>query len=165
MAADEVEMRIGRSKDIYDGARPSGNSVAALNLLRIGRITGSEELGAKADRLFKAFSGQVSPGPVAFSQLMCAVDFNVGPSYEIVIAGINGSEDSHRMLQSLRSLFAPNKVVIFRPDGESPPIVKIAEFTAPQTSLDGKATAYVCLNYACLLPTTDPDVMLAAIKP
>ena len=65
------------------------------------------------------------------------------------------------MLKALRSRFVPNKVVLFRPTGPaSSDVVKLAPFTKNQTSINGRATAYVCLNYNCKLPTTDIDVML-----
>ena len=68
------------------------------------------------------------------------------------------------MLRALRGTFIPNKVVLLRPDGTgAPPITRIAEFTENQKSVDGKATAYVCMNYACKLPTTDAGQMLALL--
>ena len=150
-----------RSKEVYDGAIPSGNSVAMLNLIRIGRVTGDGQLEAKAAAIGRAFSAQVGRGPSSHAQLLCALDFGVGPSHEVVIAGPVGGEDTARMLQALRGGFVPNKVVLFRPSGqEAPPITRIAGFTKNQKSVDGKATAYVCLNYACKLPTTDPQAML-----
>ncbi|MCH8204561.1 MAG: thioredoxin domain-containing protein [Candidatus Hydrogenedentes bacterium] len=150
-----------RLKEPRDGARPAGNSVAALNLLRIGRITGDEELEKKAEMLFKAFERKVRSTPSGFTQLLIALDFAVGPAYEVVISGRPGAEDTQRMLGLLRRSFTPNAVVLFRPAGpDTPPISKIAEFTQPQIALDGRATAYVCKNYVCNTPTTNARVML-----
>jgi uncharacterized protein YyaL (SSP411 family) len=64
------------------------------------------------------------------------------------------------MLRALRAEFVPNKVVLFRPDGKSPDIVQLAEFTQYQRSKEGQATVYVCRDYNCELPTTDVDTML-----
>ena len=76
---------------------------------------------------------------------------------------VNGTAKT--MLKALRSAYSPNKVVVFRPASESnPAIAKPAEYTKSQTSIDGKATAYVCQNYACQLPTTDPAKMLELLK-
>ena len=112
----------------------------------------------------KAFGGDVRKNPAAHTQLLNAVDFGVGPSYEVVIAGIHGAQDTIAMLHALRSSFAPNKVVLFRPDGEAvPAITQLAEFTLNQKSLGGKATAYVCLNYACKAPTTDLKAMMKSL--
>jgi hypothetical protein len=163
--ADDSEELITRSKEIYDGAIPSGNSVAMLNLLRLGRITGESKLEQMAAAIGRAFSGQVARSASGHTQLMSGLDFGVGPSYEVVIAGDPETESLRTMLKTLRREFVPNKVVLVRPCGpEDPPIVGIAEFTQNQTSLNGKATAYVCRNYACELPTTDPQAMQAMLK-
>jgi uncharacterized protein YyaL (SSP411 family) len=159
--ADDAEKLLVRQKDIYDGAIPSGNSVAALNLLRLGRITANTNFEEKAVKIGRAFSKAVSQSPSAHTQLMVAVDFAIGPSFEVVIAGNSGAEDTRAMVRALRAHFVPNKIVLFRPnEGESPEIIQLAEYTRNQSSIDGKATAYVCLNYSCKLPTTEPEKML-----
>jgi hypothetical protein len=87
---------------------------------------------------------------------MCALDFAIGPSLEIVISGLSNNADTKEMLEQLNKQYIPNKIVILRPaEEESPAITKISEFSAAQLSIDGKATAYVCRNYTCSLPTTD----------
>jgi uncharacterized protein YyaL (SSP411 family) len=99
--------------------------------------------------------------PSAFTQFLSALEFGLGPSYEVVIAGDPDSNDTDAMLDKLRKPFVPNKVVVFRPIGEqTPPIVDIAPYTRQQEGLGGKATAYVCMNFNCELPATDPDKML-----
>ena len=85
----------------------------------------------------------------------------VGPSYEVVIAGKSGARDTITMIRALREHFVPNKVLLFRPTNEKlPDIIRLAEYTKYQSSIDGKATAYVCLNYNCKLPTIDSGKML-----
>ncbi len=159
--ADDSEELPVRSKEVYDGAIPSGNSVAMLNLLRIARITGDTALDEKAAAIGRAFSAQVSRNPSAHSQLLCALDFGVGPSYEVVITGPRESSGTDAMIAALRRVFAPNKVVLFRPEGDAPPITKLAAFTQNQKPRQGRATAYVCRNHRCRLPTTDPADMVA----
>lgn len=164
MTADDGEKLLVRSKDIYDGAIPSGNSVAALNLLRLARMTGKTDYEKKADELMKAFSGAIEKGPRNHPMLMLAVDFAVGPSYEVVIAGKAGADDTRKMLAALRKPFQPNKVVVFRPDGdEAPAIATIAGYAKDLKSLDGAATAYVCKSFSCKAPTTDSKVMLKSL--
>jgi uncharacterized protein YyaL (SSP411 family) len=164
--ADSLSELLVRTKEIYDGAIPSGNSVAALNLLRIGRITASTDLEQKAAQIGAAFSQQVTRAPVGNTQLMSAVSFSVGPTYEVVVAGDPNSDDTKAMLTALQRNFFPNKVTVFRPtDSPSPPIVKIASYTEYQKSINGKATAYVCQNYACNAPTTGIQQMLKFLKP
>ena len=96
---------------------------------------------------------------------MVAVDFGIGPSYEVVLAGDSEANDTKAMLKSMRARFVPNKVVLLRPsEQESPDIIRVAPFTEGQTSIDGKATAYVCRDYVCKLPTTDADKMLELLN-
>ncbi len=163
--ADDGENLLVRQKEIYDGAIPSGNSVAMLNLLRLGRITANYDFEEKAARIGRAFSRNVKQSPSAYTQLMVAVDFGVGPSYEVVIAGNSQAEDTKEMLKAIRTQFIPNKVMILRPtEQESPDSDHLAEFTKHHLSIEGKATAYVCLNYNCRLPTTDVNKMLELLN-
>jgi uncharacterized protein len=163
--ADNGEELIHRQKEIYDGAIPSGNSVAALNLMRLGRITARMDLEEKGQAITRTFANTVSRHPSGFSMLMLAVDFSQGPSFEIVISGDLKDDDTHLMLSELRNNYIPNRVIIHRPaNSVEPEIAKLAEYTKSQTSIDNKATAYVCLNYACQLPTTDIDVMMKLIN-
>ena len=162
--ADDGEGLIARQKEIYDGAMPSGNSIAMLNLLRLGRITANPDLEEKAARIGRAFFENVRQSPSAYTQLMIAVDFAVGPSYEVVITGDPRAEDTREMLQAVGRRFIPNKVVIFLHAGpDSSEIKVIAPFTAHQSTIDDKATAYVCANHNCKLPTTDIDIMLSLL--
>lgn len=163
--ADDSENLFVRNKEIYDGAVPSGNSVAMMNLLRLARMTADPELENKAAYLMKAFSRGVRLRPSAYTQLMTAVDFGTGPSYEVVIAGDLTSKDTKTMLKALRTEFIPNKVVLFRSIREkSPGITNLAGFTKYYKDIDGRATAYVCMNYKCELPTTDIKIMMDLLK-
>ncbi len=157
---DDSEELLVRQKDIYDGAIPSANSVAMLNLLRLGRMTAEPDLEEKAAMISRAFSKSVGPSPMAYTQLLVAVDFALGPSYEVVIAGKPGAQDMAAMFRALRTQFVPNKVVLLRPDGEAADISRLAVFTEYQRSIDGQATAYVCRHYNCEFPTTDVQAML-----
>jgi len=159
--ADTAENILVRTKEIYDGAYPSGNSVAALNLLRLSRITGNPEFEAKTAQLLQTFSNSVSQAPAAYTFLMIALDFAIGPSYEVVVVGDPTKDDTNNMLNTLKRRFIPNKVVLFRPSHvEHPEIVRFAEFTKELSSKGGKSTVYVCRNYECSLPTTSIDEML-----
>jgi uncharacterized protein YyaL (SSP411 family) len=163
MTADDGEKLLVRSKDIYDGAIPSGNSVAALNLVRLGRITARSEYEEKAEGIFKAFSGTVAGQASGHPQLMIALEFAMDESFEVVIAGNPEGKATQEMLKALWQPFVPNKVVLLRPDGVAPPITKLAAYTKTQTSSQNQPTAYVCQNFACKLPTTDISKMLASL--
>jgi uncharacterized protein YyaL (SSP411 family) len=160
---DDGEELLVRQKVSKDKDLPSGNSVAILNLLRLSRMTANPLLEAKAEETVKAFALQIEGAPSDYSQLMNAVDIAVGPSYEVVIAGDPLASDTQAMLSALRQNFIPNKVVLLRPPGNLPEIVRLAEYLKYNTSRDGQVTAYVCLNYYCEAPTTDISQMLALL--
>ncbi|MBL7224093.1 MAG: thioredoxin domain-containing protein, partial [Candidatus Brocadiae bacterium] len=163
--ADDGEKLLVRTKEVYDGALPSANSVAILNLLRLSRITGRIDLAERADAISRAFSKGVARAPVAHTQLLVALDFGVGPSHEVVIAGKSEAADTEAMVRALRTQFLPNTVVLLRPTGsDDPPITRIATFTKAQVSVNGKATAYVCRNGACERPQTSVEKMLALVR-
>jgi uncharacterized protein len=159
--AKNSEKVLVRSKEIYDGAVPSGNSVMMLNLLRLGRMTGRSDLEEMASQTARAFGGAVRQSSAAYTQLMVALDFAVGPAFEVVISGNPQAEDTRAMLEALRGHFVPNKVVLLRSDApEGGDLARLAAFTQSQTSIDGKATAYICKHFRCNSPTTDIATML-----
>jgi uncharacterized protein YyaL (SSP411 family) len=163
--ADDAEKLPVRTKEVYDGALPSGNSVAAYNLIRLGRISGNPEFEARAEKIVNGSSGQVRRAPQAFTMLLSAFDFALGPGCEVVVVGKPDAADTQEMIRVIRQHYIPNKVVIFRPDGPKlPDIVHFAGFVKDQKSIDGKATAYVCRRYTCDLPTTDIATMLQQLQ-
>ncbi len=164
MTADDGEKLIVRPKSAYDGAIPSGNSVAIYNLIRLSRITGDTRFSDQANKTVTAFGGAMANNPAGFAVALLGLDFAVGPSHEIVLAGTNDSPGIIVLKSALNHPFLPNKVVLLRPDGEeAPPISAIAPYTEGQKTIDGKATAYVCKNFACNLPTTDKKKMMTLL--
>ena len=153
-----------RKKEIYDGAVPSGNSVAMLNLFRLGRIIADPEFEDIGARIARAFSKSISYSPAGYTMLLTALDFALGPTSEVVIVGESQAEDTQQMIKLLRREFVPNKVVIFYPGGiDQPEITHLVQYIKDFLSIEGKATAYVCKNYHCTLPTTDGIKMLELI--
>ncbi|MHA2294415.1 MAG: thioredoxin domain-containing protein [Candidatus Hodarchaeales archaeon] len=162
---DDGEDLIVRPKEIFDGATPSGNSVAMTNLIKLGRITALSELEDKAMLIVKAFSSTIKQVPSGFTQLLAGLDFAIGPSYEVIIAGNPESEDTKKMLKALRSSYLPNKIVLLNPNGEKAgDILNIANYIKNQSIIDGKATAYVCQDYKCNRPVTDMSEMLKQLN-
>ncbi|MHC1756992.1 MAG: thioredoxin domain-containing protein [Methanosarcina sp.] len=162
--ANDSESLIFRKKEFTDSAIPSGNSVEMLNLLRLSRIIADPELEETADRLERAFSKLIRKVPSGYTQFLSAFDFRLGPSYEVIISGKPGAPDTGHMLEELWSYFVPSKVLIFRPEGENPEIADIAKYTKEQFPIEGKATAYVCQDYECQLPTTETSEMLRMLN-
>jgi hypothetical protein len=163
--ADDAEELLIRQKEIHDGAIPSGNSVCLANFLRLARITGDSSLENKAALIINAFSGRVDQMPNSFGQFLTAFDFVVGPANEVIIAGDIDKKDTMEMITTLRKSFVPNKIVIFRPEGSSSTeIEKIAPYIKSYQSVGGRATAYVCSNFTCQLPTNNPKKMMALLN-
>jgi uncharacterized protein YyaL (SSP411 family) len=162
--ANDSESLILRKKEFTDSAIPSGNSIEMLNLLRISRIIADPKLEDTADRLERAFSKLIQKIPSGYTQFLSALDFELGPSYEVVIAGKRDSVDTAHMLEELWTYFIPNKVLVFRPEEKDPEITNLAAYTKTQIPIEGKATAYVCQNYECQLPTTEINEMLRMLN-
>jgi uncharacterized protein YyaL (SSP411 family) len=151
------EKLLMRPREVYDGAIPSGNSVAAHNLLRLSRMTLEEEGEAKAAALMKAFSKEVNQGPAGYAQLLMALDFALGPSKEIMIVGDREDPLFEKMIKILYQNFLPNRVIVQRPveEAAAEEWVALIPFFKKKTAFGGKATAYVCENYTCKKPTND----------
>ena len=159
--SDDAENLIVRKKEFYDGALPSGNAVAMLNLLRLSRFTGDAGLEERAFILQKAFSEQVRQFPSGYTHFLTAVDFGLSSSQDVVISGSLGA---HEMLAALRSRFSPSQVLLFRPSGEeSAEIDAVASFAKSYAPVNGKATAYVCSGRSCKEPTTEVKDLLALL--
>ncbi|MGD0978795.1 MAG: thioredoxin domain-containing protein [Candidatus Bathyarchaeia archaeon] len=164
LTPDDADVTLVRDREIYDGALPSGNSVACLNLIRLAHMTGETQYEQKAAQLMSSFAYDVSRAPSACTQLMSALDFAIGPSCEVIIVGDPGKADTKRMIEVLRSRFAPRKVVLLHSSLDQRQGTRYLDaFTQGLTSKGGKATAYVCCNRVCNPPTTDPVKMMELI--
>jgi hypothetical protein len=158
-APEDTDDLIVRQKEAYDGAVPSGNSIAMLNMIRLGRLTGNTDYEQQAEAIGQYFGEAVMQRPAGFTAMLMALGFILGPSYEIVIAGEPRADDTQAMLRTVRAEYVPDKVVLLRPPGDAPPITEIAGYSEAQQPVDEQATAYVCQHFACEQPTTDPDLL------
>jgi len=162
---DDGEGLIVRKKEIYDGATPSGNSVAMLNLLKLSRLTGNPALEGKAAATGQAFSTHIEQTPSAYTQFLVSADFAVGPSCEVVIVGERNHPETLHMVKALESVYAPNKVVILKPsDDPASEIEDLAPFVKDYSTVDGSPVAYVCISNACREPTADVDEMIGLLR-
>jgi hypothetical protein len=158
--AKDAEKVLIREKKTYDSATPSGNSVELLNLMRISRLTEDTELETKALNMENAFSANIKRTPTGHTYFISAIDYKVGPSYEVVIVGKRGKPDTEKMLKTLNKHYIPNKVLIFKDSDNPSDTANIGETVKLKDSIDGKATAYICSDGSCKKPTTDIHQML-----
>lgn len=142
---------IPRLKQVYDGATPSGNSMALYCLLWIGRLISEPRYEEIANRMSELFADEVEAMPQAYTFFLSALELLLGNSYSVVLVGDLKGEDSQLMLDALRRNYLPTTTVQFK----SP---KNAD--AGYQQIDGKATVYVCQNQTCLPPTNSTELML-----
>ena len=159
-SADDAEALLLRKKEFYDGAIPSGNSIALLCLLRLMHLTGQSELEESAWDLARSFAA-AGEQPLGHSMLLCSLDHALGPSSEIALVGSLQDADMIEMLQAIRSRFLPNKSIILVCGEE---IRGIAPFTKNLIQVEGKTTAYVCTDHVCSLPAASPEEMMTLLK-
>jgi uncharacterized protein YyaL (SSP411 family) len=166
LAPDDSDQELlVRPKEIFDGATPAGNSVVIYNLLRLARLTGNAQLEELASKTEKAIAAVVRKSPSAFTQLLIGLEFQTGPSYEIIIVGNSQSQDTQKMIKALNQQYLPNSVVLFKPaEVKSPGITRLAPFIEYYQPINSKATAYVCQNLICMPPTTSIDEMLEMLQ-
>ena len=155
LAGKDSEKLIARTKPNSDGAIPSGNSIAALALLKLGRLTMSRNLEEQGVKVLDVFSAQLEQSPAYSSAMLEALSFSLGPGSEIIIAGNAEAADTRKMLKLVRSKFLPNVVVLLHDRDKADSLLyDIVPFIKNQTAIEGKATAYVCQNYACNKPVS-----------
>ena len=146
-------------KDDQEGVEPAGNSVAALNLLRLSQMTDDPKRAEQAARIFKTYSGRLHEYPGAFAQMLVAIDFSLGKPAQIVLAGDPAAADTRALLREAHARYLPNRVILGA-DGVAGQafLAARAPFLKDMKPQGGKATAYVCQNYACQQPTNDIEV-------
>jgi uncharacterized protein len=150
-----------RSRPLIDGVIPSANSAGAYVLTKLAEITAREKYRAHAESIIRLYPREAPANGLSFAFFLSALDFFLGPSFQVVVAGNPEDQEARAMLRHLNRRYLPNVSVVFRPTGEqASEIVRIAPYTASQNLVNGKATAYVCMGWACELPTNDPAVML-----
>lgn len=150
---EDSEELIWRPKEIYDGALPSGNSVAALNMLRLGRLTGNLDLEERAVEIFKTFGKKVKDMPTAYAYFMCAFMYYVAGGKEVVVSGHKNNKEVESLINKINTSYDPFTVVILN-DGDDT-LKEIAPITADKGLVDGKPAVYICENFACQKPITD----------
>jgi hypothetical protein len=150
------EELITRSKEFYDNATPSGNSVAADVLLRLAILFDERDFERRAVKVFRLMHDPVSRYPSAFGHLLGAMDFYFSTPKEIAIVGERTSSDTQALLRSINHRYLPNKVVAFKEPGDAR-AEELIPLLRNRETIDGKATAYVCEHFTCQAPVTEHE--------
>jgi uncharacterized protein len=153
--SDFHEQLVARPKELYDNAIPSANSVGAETLLRLYLLTAEPDYERHALETMRPLLEVVGRAPTAFGHMLNALDFYIGPQSEVALIGDPQSADMAQMLAAVNRGYHPNKVVALGKEGDDEAVV-VVPLLADRPQVKGKATAYVCRNYVCEAPTTDP---------
>ncbi len=155
---------VPRRTSLSDGVIPSANSVAAMVLLKLALFTGDLDYRVKAEAILRLYPVDAPDNALLWSAALCAADFALGPTSEIVIVGDRSASDTRALVRALDNRWLPLAVVILKStDAPHAAIESLAPFTAPLTPLGGKAAAYVCRDFTCSLPTGNPEGMLSQL--
>ncbi len=149
--ADDHETLIVRNKDFTDNAVPSGNAMAAMVLMRLGKMTGRQNYLDAATNAMRATADLMRRAPAATGQMLVAVDLQLGPTYEMVFAGDLSDEASQAALADLRQRFLPNKVLVFSAANANPSKA-LADLLQGKAMLGEASTLYVCEGFTCQAP-------------
>ncbi|MCG8512661.1 MAG: thioredoxin domain-containing protein [Halanaerobiales bacterium] len=162
-AAGNEEELIIRQKEIYDGAIPSGNSVAFWNLVRIAHLTGQHKYQEMALEISRVFSQRIKSSPSIFSQFLLGLTALLDPFYDFVIVGEKDEQETDHFLAEIKKHQLRNKVILLKQQGDQK-IASLAKFTTEYKKIDNKTTVYICKDYSCQLPVTTVDRMNEALK-
>ncbi len=150
-----------RMKEDYDGAEPSGNSVALLNLQRLSHMTDRQDFRDSAQHLLSAFAARLRLAPVALPYMLAAVEFRLGDPRQVILVG----EDVRPLARALYSRFVPNKIVLAADSSEARARLALwIPSIAGMSALDNRATAHVCRNYTCQLPVSSVDEFVQLLQ-
>ncbi len=157
----DADRLIARPKDVHDGALPSGNSVAVLQLLRLSKLTGEMKYDEWANRMFTAFSGDVSSYSSGHAYFLMSKLYARSSSKEVVIVGSNREHNKERLIQFLQQNFLPELTVMSIEDPTE--LTEAAPFAA-NFEKTIETTIYICENFSCSLPETDVDNVMKELQ-
>ena len=151
---------VPRLKQTYDGAVPSGNSVALHNMLRLARLSGESSFEVYSTKLLEAFSEEIKEQPLGHTFMLVALDFVLGHAFNVVLVGAPGDSDIVEMIAALRKNYSPNLTVTIWTSERAKPAVPGVFYE----KIDGKPTAYICRDQTCMPPTNSIEKMLELLK-
>ncbi|HEX6963093.1 MAG TPA: thioredoxin domain-containing protein [Lacipirellula sp.] len=156
--ADDHEQLIARNKDVTDASVPSASGLAATALVRLGKLTGKRTYWEAGEATLRNAAGMMQQAPTAMGQMLLALDFYIGPTYEMVLAGDSGNEHTQSALRDVQQRFIPNKIIAaaLGKSNEAPPM--LSELLSGRTA-GIEPTLYVCEGFACQEPAVGADAI------
>jgi uncharacterized protein YyaL (SSP411 family) len=157
------EQLVIRPRDTGDNATPSGSSAAVDVLLRLALIFDEARYRERALRVLESMVPVMQRYPTGFGRYLAAAEFALGQPHEIALIGNPEDADTQALAAVVLKPFLPNRVIVLARPGEDPPRIP-SPLLSGRGQIDGKATAYVCQNYACQLPVTEPSALEAQVR-
>ncbi|MEX2621766.1 MAG: thioredoxin domain-containing protein [Egibacteraceae bacterium] len=152
--AEDAEQLLTRPKDLWDNATPTGSSVMADVHLRLGALTADPDHVEQAQRTIAVLGARATQAPTGFGELLRAAERLIAGPEEVAIVGDPATEDAEALLAVYRRTWRPGTVLaVGQADGDAHPVPLLHD----RPRVDGRATAYVCRNFACERPVTEPD--------
>ena len=161
--ADDHEQLIVRRKDFYDGSEPGGNSAYASAALHLARLLDRPELTERAEIIFRFMRHRLPAQPMGFGYLLCALDSYLRPSREIALVGERDDAGFRALHQTVARRFLPDTVIAGAAPDDIPRLGEKIPLLAERTLVNGRSAAYVCRNFVCSLPVTDPESLAAQL--
>lgn len=161
LTKEEKDQVLGLQKQIFDGAVPSANSAAMLNLLRLSRLTGNPEFEEAANKTGRFFSKELARSGSSITCAMQALQFIYHNTKEIILS--EGDDTAGPYITALNSTYFPQKTVTLRPAKETDSIFRLAPYLKEMNPVNGKTAVYICSNYTCEAPETTPGALKKAL--
>ena len=160
IGSKDAEKLMVRAKDSYDGAIPSGNSVGALNLFRLGKITGNTKWTDLGYSTLKAFTDMAKQSPTGFAHMLTAFMFDFKNPKEVVVVGDSNDPETQKIISAIRKNYSPNKIILFKDVSNPDALLQVAPWTEDHVMISESPTFYVCENFACKQPTISLDLAM-----
>ena len=159
VSADHEKLVV-RRKDFIDSAIPSGNSLTAELFLRLAVLLGDDSAGYRghAEGILRLMADGMGEQPLAFGRLLCALDLYLNPGQEIAIVGDPAAADTRALLAEVRRHYLPNSVLVLAVPGDAA-ASELIPLLLDRSQIGGRATAYVCRDFVCSLPATEPEML------
>ena len=158
--AVDAERLITRQKSGTDGSVPAGNAVAAHALLRLHHLTAEEGYRARAEEILRLYHDEAAKNPFAYAHLLQALEFSTEGPTEVVVVGASGAPDTEALWSAIAPVYLPHRVLV----ASDPEAAETLSPARDRPAVDGHATAYVCRNFTCSPPVTDPAALRALLE-
>jgi uncharacterized protein len=163
-SAADAEGLVVRARDLYDNATPSGSSAATLALLRLAALTGEPRYSRVAAQMLASVGRLLEEIPLGFGRMLAALDFHLATPREVAVIGERDAADTRSLMRVLGQRYLPNTVLAFVEPVDAASAAELVPLLQGRSPVDGRAAAYVCERFACMMPVTGPAELEQALE-